>query len=179
MAVDVSKDILSEKSRASMSVALFGHDINQPTNQKLQLRDVTHTIDTLPIELEWMVREDCNIYNFICMSCVLSDEVEEHTDEDLVPHLIHAKVPGYYIKPPIETSVYYMDVCEDMRGGEYVCGDIVVRPESNMCITFPSQSSHSVREVTFTSKPRLTVVCEKYKILPVVERYINFPWYRE
>ena len=177
MQLDIRENVFSQDVRERIYNLVIGnHPIGE---QKMHLRDVTHSKETLPGDLRWVVRNDCNVYNFLCMSYTVSDELEEHVDEDLVPHLKNAGVPAYYIKNPVETTVYYIDVCEEMVGGELIYGDKIIQPKTNMCITFPSDTPHSVNEVSHVTRPRVTLVCEKYRLLPGVFKYMKFPWYRE
>ena len=177
MQLDIKNNSFSCDEREKIYNLVIGDHFTN--NQNTGLKDVTYSIETLPKELNSFVRNDCNIYNFICMLYTVSDEVEEHVDEDLVPHLTHAGVPVYYIKPPVETTVYYIDVCDEMIGGELICKEATIQPKTNMCITFPSDMPHSVNEVTHVTRPRVTLVCEKYRLLPGVLKYIKLPWFRE
>ena len=74
------------------------------------------------------------------------------------------------------TTVLYVDVPEDMKGGElHIClaigreavegiDDKIIEPETNMLVKFDGAHYHQVLEITEGSRERVAIVCEQYKL---------------
>lgn len=139
---------------------------------------VTYKSEEVPDILRHYVLPDYNIYNFIGIVTEISGDIPEHEDDDLVTHMRSIKCPEIFVKYPGTTVVYYVDICEDMDGGDLLHAGESYHPETNMLVTFPSNEPHSVTEVKSLTRPRVVLVCEKYKLLGPAIKLLNTPLWR-
>ena len=143
-----------------------------------QAFSATFTRNNLPEVLDFFECNQTNIYNIICIITFNSGDIPEHTDDDLTCYMRELRLPEIFIKLPHTTSVYYVDICPRQKGGETIFGDERICPEVNSILTFPSSTPHSVTAITGALRPRVAIVCEKYKLLKPALELIKTPTYR-
>lgn len=140
---------------------------------------VTYKISDLPERLHFFKEEDINLYNIIAIVTYRSGDIPEHVDDDLTCYMRDVSlIPEMFIKDPLTTSVYYVDMCNSMTGGETIFRDKTITPEVNSMLSFPSNKPHSVSAINGASRPRVVIVCEKYKLLKSALKLIETPLYR-
>jgi predicted 2-oxoglutarate/Fe(II)-dependent dioxygenase YbiX len=68
---------------------------------------------------------------------------------------------------PLLVSVFYVDVPNDLQGGELVIKvkneELQIKPQINTLVFFLGNLSHKVNQVK-SSQPRISLVCEQYKL---------------
>lgn len=136
---------------------------------------VSFRLEELPECLSFLCTDRANLYNIIGLHTITNHEIPTHVDDDLIHIMRKQNIPSIYVKPPIETTVYYLDICKQMRGGELVFEQFKFKPESNTLITFPGNLPHSVSSIDYSTKPRLSIVCEKYKLYKTALKEIKTP----
>jgi uncharacterized protein YeeX (DUF496 family) len=139
---------------------------------------VTFKKSDLPDLLHHYISNDTNIYNFIGIITSAKGDIPEHVDDDFTEYMKSKQFPGIYTKLPHTTCVYYIDICDEMAGGEVIMKTDNYKPVSNMLACFPSDEPHSVTAIEYASKPRVVLVCEKYKLLSSVVNKLETPLYR-
>ncbi len=82
---------------------------------------------------------------------------------------------------PLKVSVLYVDVPEDLQGGELVLHRLgpvtTVVPAPNLLVQFHGKLRHEVKAVTseLKDRPRISLVCEHYRLPPeLLERVPDF-----
>lgn len=139
---------------------------------------ITYDINNVPVLLRHYVTDEYNVYNFVGIITETSGDIPEHVDDDLVSYMRSINIPEILIKYPKCTDVYYVDICEDMSGGCLIHENKAYQPQSNMLVTFSSNDLHAVTAVESLSRPRVVLVCEKYKLLSRVVDILNTPVFR-
>lgn len=139
---------------------------------------VTYNKQSLPEMLSHYTTETHNVYNFVGIVTLSSGHIPEHVDDDLVVYLKSINTPPALIRYPKQTVVYYVDICEDMIGGDLIYNDIKYKPETNMVVTFPSNEPHAVEAIQQTTRPRVVLVCEKYNLLSILSNRFTTPNWR-
>ena len=131
---------------------------------------VTYTKDNLPTILSYFSAPKTNIYNFIAIVTRISGDIPTHTDDDLTCVMNGMDINPIYVKLPHTTSVHYIDICDQMTGGDTIfeCIDkeVIIPAKQNNMVTFPSSIPHAVTAINSSTKPRVVIVCEKYYMLP-------------
>lgn len=119
--------------------------------------------------LEVALKESCNAFYLNTLILNSGNSVAEHVDCSI------AEYDMIYTNPRL-VSVFYVDVPQDIQGGELVLRleeeNRQIRPKTNSLIFFLGNLYHRVNQVT-SSKPRISLVCEQYNLSP--ERLNNIP----
>lgn len=144
-----------------------------------QAFSVTFSKKNIPEVLNSFVKPDANVYNFICVVTSKAGDIPEHVDDDLTCHMLENNFPAMYVKLPSATNVYYVDVCPVMEGGDLVCEDVIIKPETNMMVELPGGTPHAVTEIVKCKRPRVVLVCERYRLLRAAVDMLNTPNYRD
>lgn len=139
---------------------------------------VTYHSNIVPDLLKHYVTDDFNVYNFVGIVTTHHGDLPEHQDDDLTCHMRDTNTPEIYVKMPVETTVYYPSISENMIGGDLCYDGQEIHPETDMLVTFPSNQPHAVTAIHHTDSCRVCLVCEKYKLLPLAFKYIKFGSYR-
>lgn len=140
---------------------------------------ITYCSNDLPTPLKPFSVEEYNTCNVICIITYNAGDIPLHTDGDLKDHMISKNIPGFYIKDPAMTSVYYVDICENMKGGLLKIQGRFIQPVNDLLIRFPGDVAHEVTSVERCNKPRMTLVCEHYKLMPGCFKYFDLNKFRE
>ncbi len=151
-------------------------NLDQDDNNKLGFAS-TYSIDQIPDFLESFKDDKFNVYNFIGFYTYKNGFIEPHVDSDFYSYVKRRIDPGLIINLP-QTIVYYVDVCKNMIGGEIVVDD-KIKPITNSYIELERNKLHSVTSVESYDTPRMTLVCEKYKILKPYLSKLNLPIHRK
>lgn len=111
--------------------------------------------------LERALRPDCNAFYLNPLQLQRGSNVSPHIDRSLRSYVLD-------IDPPLAVSVLYVDVPEDLRGGELVLrrGKKFlgrVTPRAGLLVVFDGDLSHGVERVD-TPGLRLSLVCEQYQL---------------
>lgn len=147
---------------------------------------VTYKSSDLPIALKFLKEKRVNVYNIVAIVTYQSGDIPEHVDDDLTCYMRATNlIPEMYIKHPDTTSVYYVNVCDSMVGGETIFNEhttnrnpITIGAEQNMMVTFSSNIPHRVNAME-CDNPRIVLVCEKYRFLKSAMPLIKTPIYRK
>ena len=100
--------------------------------------------------------------------------------QDVPPHADRSLGELTPVPYPVKTSVHYLKVPPDLIGGElrfYLLRVPIakVRPQQNALVEFPGSVLHSVCKVESCSEPRVSLVCEQYRLKPkVLEKIPEF-----
>lgn len=108
------------------------------------------------------LRPDCNAFYLNPLQLQSGSRVDPHIDRSLRSYCKD-------IATPVQVSVLYVEVPQDMRGGTLVLqrGKKVlarVSPEAGMLVEFDGDLTHSVERVD-SAGMRLSLVCEQYSLL--------------
>lgn len=111
--------------------------------------------------LERALLPTCNAFYLNPLSLKAGSRVDPHIDRSLRSYC-------KTITPPLYVSVLYVQVPEDLRGGELMlsCGKRRVgqiTPQANLLLYFQGHLTHSVNAVQ-TTGTRLSLVCEQYQL---------------
>lgn len=173
----VENNVVSESHRGNIfdwivsneSLDIFNTSTDNESTERKAFA-ITYTKDNLPTVLRYFSAPKTNIYNFIAIITNTSGDIPLHTDDDLTCIMNELHINPIYVKLPHTTSVHYIDICDQMTGGETIfeCIDkeVTIPAMTNDMITFPSSIPHAVTAIKSSTKPRVVVVCEKYYILP-------------
>ena len=109
--------------------------------------------------LERALKPDCNAFYLNPLLLKTGSRVDPHIDRSLRSYC-------KTVEPPMIVSVLYVDVPEDLQGGELVLrsnkrqvGKIC--PQTNTLLFFQGDLTHSINAVVGT---RLSLVCEQYNL---------------
>ena len=117
---------------------------------------------------------DANVYHFVGIVTEVKGALVEHVDEELVNYFRdHRDVEIRYPN----TLVYYVDIDENMEGGQLLVEGTSVPLETNMLVHLPPKTLHGVAEVTKLTRPRIVLVCEQYKLLKYNVDFLDTPKY--
>lgn len=187
--ISVENDVVSESVRQFVLDWISNNEsldsfntttVNESTDREAFA--VTYTRSTLPTQLQYFVAPKTNVYNFVGIITRKSGDIPTHTDDDLTCEMREAQLNPLYVKLPHTTSVHYVDICEQMSGGDTIfeCEDkqVTVPSTQNAMVTFPSSVPHSVTAIESTTKPRVVLVCEKYYMLGPGIRELSIGEYR-
>jgi hypothetical protein len=117
---------------------------------------------------------DANVYHFVGIVTELKGAIVEHIDEELVNYFRdHRDVEIRYPN----TLVYYVDIDENMEGGQLLVDGFSISPQTNMLVQLDPKTPHAVAAVSKLSKPRIVLVCEQYKLLKYNVDFLDTPKY--
>tara|TARA_R110000803_G_scaffold35966_1_gene77515 strand:- start:118 stop:666 length:549 start_codon:yes stop_codon:yes gene_type:complete len=133
--------------------------------------------DELPDFLAEFKSSKHNLYHFVAIRTHKSGSIDEHVDFALGEVLIH-KQPGMFISNP-ETIVYYETIDPDMKGGELIVEHNSFKPTENTAVILAPGTPHAVSAIEETVKPRVVLVCERYRILSRYLKDIKTPEYKK
>ena len=131
----------------------------------------------LPCELKAFETDKHNLYQFVAIKTTKGGAIGEHIDDDFSTDFI-SKNPGAIIGLP-ETTVYYVDIDNNMEGGSLIIENKKIQPETNMAVILSPGCSHSVTNIEKANKPRIAIVCEKYFVLRKYLPLIKTPNFRK
>ena len=123
--------------------------------------------DELPDFLTKFKSPKHNLYHFVAIRTYKSGSIDEHIDFALGEQLIHDR--GMLISKP-ETVVYYETIDPDMKGGELVISGDIFKPVENTAVIMAPNTTHAVTAIEEAVKPRVVLVCERYRVL---SKYLN------
>lgn len=111
--------------------------------------------------LDKVLQKDCNAFYLNPLLLQLNSRVDPHIDRSLRAYC-------ETIAPPLVVSVLYIEVPENLQGGELVLRSpkrkiAQIRPQTNTVLFFQGDLIHSVNQVTCQGS-RLSLVCEQYKL---------------
>lgn len=111
--------------------------------------------------LDKVLQKDCNAFYLNPLLLQLNSKVDPHIDRSLRSYCEK-------ISPPLVVSVLYIEVPENIEGGELVLRSPKrkigqIRPETNTVLFFQGDLIHSVNQVT-SQGSRLSLVCEQYNL---------------
>lgn len=139
----------------------------------------TFTAENLPVHLKHYVNDETNVYNFISIITTSSGAIDMHVDDDLTCHMKSIGIPNMFIKLPHSTDIFYVDVSESMTGGQLICHDMMIAPETNMLVRLLKNTPHAVASINDSDSPRVVLVCERYRLLKSTIKTLNTPLYRD
>ena len=176
MKIELEKNVLSEECRSKIYDWIH---TNEYLDDETVMRSfsVTFKKDEVPDFLNYFIRDNFNVYNFIGFFAGETGYIEPHVDTDLFDR-VKGMDKNFLIFLP-DTQVYYVDVDPEMIGGEIIIDDESIKPLTNSTVTMPPNRIHSVNEVKKCKKVRTTLVCERYKIFKTYEDKLETPWYRQ
>jgi hypothetical protein len=185
--MNINKNYLKESDRKNILSWIVDNEHlkdfsdNTTTNESTirHAFSVTYTKDNIPELLKCFVESDANVYNFISVVTSRAGDIPEHVDDDLTCYMMENNFPAMYVKMPNTTNVYYVDVCPVMEGGDLVCDDVIVKPETNMMVELPGGTPHAVTQIVKCKRPRVVLVCERYRLLRTAADMLNTPMYRD
>lgn len=183
--IETKQNILDETSRLELVTWITTNENLLKFNTTTVSEDtdryafsVTFDDNTLPDMLHFFRSPGTNIYNFVGIMTKASGDIPEHVDEDFKCYMEGTDIPKYLIKEPHTTTVYYAQIDDNMIGGDTIIGDQTYPAKQNTTLSFPSNTPHSVTSMKTPGLPRVVLVCEKYKIMRVCMKYLEFPIYR-
>jgi len=183
----INKNHLHERDRKKLVSWIVDNEhlkdfSDNTTTSKATIRQAfsaTFTKDNIPEILKCFIKPDANVYNFICVVTSRAGDIPEHIDDDLTCYMKENNFPAMYVKLPSATSVYYANVCPVMVGGDLICRGKTVKPETNMLVEMSGNPPHSVTEIVKCKRPRVALVCERYRLLRSAVKMLNTPIYRD
>jgi hypothetical protein len=183
--INIKNNLLSLEERSELynwvinndHLYTFKTDSEQSDDDRFAFA-VTYSIMDLPDVFNIFVDVKTNVYNIISIVTHATGDIPTHIDDDLTCYMRSKNMPNIYIKHPHTTCVYYVNIWKDMIGGETVFEDCMIKPESNMFMSFPSDAEHSVTAMHSGKSPRVVIVCEKYKLLTSAVKHLNTPIWR-
>jgi 2OG-Fe(II) oxygenase superfamily len=114
--------------------------------------------------LEKALQPDCNAFYLNPLLLKTGSRVDPHIDRSLRSYC-------KTVNPPDVVSVLYVDVAENLEGGELVLRSHKrqvgkIRPQINMLLWFQGDLTHSVNAVAGSNPKteRLSLVCEQYNL---------------
>ena len=164
MKLNVQSDFLDESNRSAILDWITTNEHLDSFGSSRQAFNATYKDKDLPTFLQPFKCAGCNAYHFVGIITHELGAIDEHVDEELVHYFLEEKHRP--IRYP-DTVVYYVDIDEEMVGGELIVDNIPVPPKSNLAISFPSKTSHSVNAISQSGRPRIVLVCEQYKLLNI------------
>ncbi len=140
--------------------------------QRSSIERVEKHFPFLKLYLQSTLKSSCNA--FYCNVLILENggEVTEHTDCSI------ATYDMIYTNPRL-VSVFYVDVPQDIQGGELVIKQgsesLAVKPQTNTLVFFLGHLIHQVNQVKSTQS-RISLVCEQYSLSS--QRLANIPEFK-
>lgn len=136
--------------------------------------NVTFKDKDIPPLLQPFKSDEYNMYHMVAIVTEERGAIDNHIDEELVNYF--EQLANIKIKHP-NTLIYYADISENMEGGELVLNEMAITPKTNMLVELEPKTPHSVMEITNTDRPRITLVCERYKLLQLTYDMLETPIY--
>jgi hypothetical protein len=179
--MNIREEFLSTERREALSVFLESSPYWESfCDNKCTVRDAfnfTLKADELPDFLSEFKSPKHNLYHFVAIRTYKSGSIEEHVDFALGEVLVH-KHPGMFISNP-ETVVYYETIDPDMKGGELIIGDDLLKPTENTAVVISPGIPHAVTAIKEAVKPRVVLVCERYRVISKYLKDIKTPEYKK
>jgi predicted 2-oxoglutarate/Fe(II)-dependent dioxygenase YbiX len=107
------------------------------------------------------LQPECNAFYLNPLLLKAGSRVDPHIDRSLRSYC-------KTVEPPALVSVLYVQVPQDLQGGELVLQNgkrqvAQIQPQTNMLLWFQGDLTHSINPVT-SSANRLSLVCEQYSL---------------
>jgi hypothetical protein len=107
-----------------------------------------------------VLKSSCNAFYLNTLILESGNSVAEHTDCSISSYdMIYTN--------PFLVSVFYVDIPNDLQGGELVIKvkeeELQIKPQINTLIFFLGNLGHKVNKVK-SSQPRISLVCEQYNL---------------
>jgi hypothetical protein len=180
MSVLVVNDFLSGRAVDDLSTFLDESKLWESFSCNKDTRrdafNFTLKLDELPDFLTEFKTPRHNLYHFVAIRTYKSGSIDEHVDFALGEQLIHNQ--GMLISKP-ETLVYYETIDPGMIGGELVIDGGVFKPVQNTAVIMSPNTSHAVTAIKEAVKPRVVLVCERYRVLSKYLKDIKTPDYQK
>jgi hypothetical protein len=180
MSYRVVNNFLSGRAVDDLSTFLdeskFWESFSDRECTKREAFNFTLKLDELPGFLTEFKSLRHNLYHFVAIRTYKSGSIDEHIDFALGEQLIHNQ--GMLISKP-ETVVYYETIDPDMKGGELIIGDDTFKPVENTAVIMSPGTPHAVTAIEETTKPRVVLVCERYRVLSKYLKNIETPEYKK
>lgn len=116
----------------------------------------------------------CNAFFLNPLVIYSGSEVKPHADRTLTSFTLPLLSPY-----PLKTSVLYVDVPEQITGGELVLYFLApfarIKPETNTLVEFLGSLRHGVTRVEQREgepRARISLVCEQYQMKPYLLQYV-------
>lgn len=179
--MNVCKEFLSSEKKANLAIFLdnspYWESFCDNKNTERSAFNFTLKSDELPDFLSEFKSPKHNLYHFVAIKTYKSGSIDEHVDFALGEVLIHNH-PGIFISNP-ETVIYYETVDPNMKGGELVIEHNLLKPVENTAVIIAPGTPHAVTAIEETVKPRIVLVCERYRVLSRYLKYIETPEYKK
>ena len=113
--------------------------------------------------IEIALKQSCNAFYLNPLVLELGNEVQPHVDCSISSYDMVMTIPNL-------VSVLYVQVPEDIKGGELVLQNKervlkVIPPEFNTLLYFLGNLTHSVKPF-YSSQYRISLICEQYNLKP-------------
>ena len=127
--------------------------------RRSHLSTVEQQFPFFQLYLERALKPDCNAFYLNPLLLKTGSRVDPHIDRSLRSYC-------KTVEPPMVVSVLYVDVPEDLQGGELVLRSNKrqvgkISPQTNTLLFFQGDLTHSINAVVGT---RLSLVCEQYNL---------------
>lgn len=137
--------------------------------QRSELDRVEQKFPWLKLYLERALQPNCNAFYLNPLLLQAGSRVDPHIDRSLRSYC-------KTIEPPMLVSVLYVQVPDNLQGGELVLRSHrqqvgQIKPQMNTLVYFQGDLTHSVNAVQ-TTGTRLSLVCEQYDLSEVELRDI-------
>lgn len=177
----VYKEFLSNTKKEALSVFLenssYWESFCDNKNTEREAFNFTLRSDELPDFLTNFKSPKHNLYHFVAIRTYKSGSIKEHVDFALGEVLMY-KRPDMFISNP-ETIVYYETIDPDMKGGELIIGDDLLKPTENTAVVISPGIPHAVTAIKEAVKPRVVLVCERYRVISKYLKDIKTPEYKK
>lgn len=177
----VCREFLTKEKKDALSVFLenssYWESFSDSKHTERDAFNFTLKADELPDFLSEFKTPKHNLYHFVAIRTYKSGSIEEHADFALGEVLMH-KHPGMLISKP-ETVVYYETIDPNMEGGELVIDQNTFKPIENTAVIMSPGTLHAVTAIEKTIKPRVVLVCERYRVLSKYLNGIETPEYKK
>lgn len=137
--------------------------------QRSRIGEVERRFPYFKPYLDRALQDDCNAFYLNPLLLENGSRVDPHIDRSLRSYC-------KTIEPPLVVSVLYVEVPDDLQGGELVLTARArtvarVRPCTNTLVFFQGDLTHSVNPVSASGR-RLSLVCEQYRLDEELSREI-------
>ena len=132
--------------------------------------------NNIPEDFKAFVTQKHNVYQFVALKVKEGGAIEDHIDDDFAESFKKYQ-PGAIVGLP-ETTVYYVDIDNSMKGGNLIVEGETIKPTTNKAVILSPGCTHKVSNMKAGCNPRLTIVCEKYRILSKFLPHIKTPNYK-
>lgn len=180
MSYQIINNFLNDKEMMGLSTFLdrskFWEPFSDSKNTAREAFNFTLKLDELPDFLTNFKSLKHNLYHFVAIRTHKSGSIDEHIDFALGEQLIHNQ--GMLISKP-ETVVYYETIDPEMKGGELIIDDGVFKPTENTAVIMAPNTPHAVAAIEEAVRPRVVLVCERYRVLSKYLKDIKTPDYQK